>query len=80
MENQETTYTITLQDGSDTWIYAETMYEAFQEALAEYGEGITIRPSWYGEWKCGTQEMAELYGGCYYDKYGNHHRVEQVSA
>lgn len=77
---EETTYTITTPDGVTDYFYADTMLNAYNEALARYGQGIMIRPSWYGEWECGTQELAELYGGCYYDKYGNHHRVEQVRA
>lgn len=77
---QEMTYTIIAPNGVTTFIWADTMFDAYQEALAEYGEGVMIRPSWYGEWDCGTQERAELYGGCYYDAYGKHHRVEKVNA
>lgn len=79
--DQEMTYTITTPDGVTDYFYAETMWDAYQEALAEYGEGITIRPSWYGEWECGTKGLVEKLGyGCYHDAYGKHHRIEKVTA
>lgn len=66
----DTTFTVTTPVGGTSYFYAETMAEAFLEALEEYGEGITIRPAWYGEWECGSEES----GSCWYDKFGVHHR------
>ena len=79
--DQEMTYTVTTPDGITDYFYADTMWDAFQEALAEYGQGITIRPSWYGETDCGTEELVKKRGyGCYHDAYGVHHRIEKVDA
>lgn len=74
---QEQTYTITTPDGVTDFFYAETMWQAFEDAKNQYGEGVTIRPSWYGEWDCGVEGS----GACYYDKYGNHHKsTREVTA
>ncbi len=66
----DTMFTITTPGGISDYYYADTMAEAFIDAHRDYGEGITIRPAWYGEWKCGTKEI----GNCWYDEYGVHHR------
>lgn len=71
---EDTTYTITTPDGSTDFMSGESMWKVFEEAEREYGRGVTIRPSWYGEWDCGTEELArESENGCWYDKYGQHH-------
>ena len=82
MENQELPYTITKQDGNHDYLYAKTMWGAYQEALALYGEGISVRPSFYGEWDCGVARPEEVSSRtrCYYDIYGKHHYVNKVSA
>lgn len=68
MTEQGMTYTVTSPHGQVDFLYADTMWEAYTEALEIYGEGVIIRPSFYGEWKCGTEGK----GSCYYDKFGVH--------
>jgi len=76
-ESQETTYTATTPFGKIDFFYANSMYEAYLEAKATYGDYVTIRPSWYGEWDCGSEELATEKGnGCWYDQYGNHHKMK----
>lgn len=76
---QETTYTAISPDGRMDFIYADTMFEAYTQARDEYGPGVVIRESFYGEWECGTKELALANGGCYYDAYGTHQRVERAN-
>ena len=72
MNDQEMTYTVITPDGVTDFFYADTMFDAYTDATEQYGPGVVIRPSWYGEWKCGSKELAETKGGCYHDAYGNH--------
>lgn len=74
MHEEGMTYTITTPHGQTDFIYADSMWDAYTEAVANYGEAVTIRLSWYGEWKCGTEEL----GACYYDKFGVHHKRENA--
>lgn len=75
-DGQEATYTITTPSGITDFIYGNSMYEAYLEAKELYGEGVSLRPSWYDEWECGSQLQATAKGnGCWYDKYGNHYRM-----
>lgn len=77
MSDQETMYAAIAPNGTTDYFYADSMYEAYLEAKDTYGEGVTIRPSWYGEWKCGSEELATEKGnGCWYDKYGNHYKMK----
>ena len=76
-ESQDATYTITTQSGITDFIYGNSMYEVYLEAKELYGEGVSLRPSWYDEWECGSQLLATAKGnGCWYDKYGNHYRMQ----
>jgi hypothetical protein len=68
MQDQEQTYTVFSPNGVTDFIYADTMFDAWIEAKDLYGDGVTLRPSFYGEWECGTEEI----GACYYDRNGNH--------
>jgi len=65
---QEQTYTVISADGVTDYIYAKSMFAAYIEAHQTYGPGVVIRPSWYGEWDCGTEPG----GPCYYNQYGEH--------
>jgi hypothetical protein len=76
MEDQEMTYTIRTPDGVTDFFYADIMFDAYTDATNEYGPGVTIRPSFYKEWTCGSEELAKTKGGCYYDAYGTHQRIE----
>lgn len=70
---EETTYTIITPDGITDFMSGESMWEVFQEAEREYGKGVTIRPSWYDEWECGSAEIAYKNGhGCWYNEVGEH--------
>ena len=75
-ETQEMFYTLIGPDGEIEWIDAETMYDAYLQGRELYGAGVVIRPTWYGEWDCGTEET----GKCWHDKYGNHVKREEQSA
>lgn len=66
--NEETTYTAISPDGRTDFIYADTMAKAYTQARDEYGPGVLIRESFYGEWKCGSGET----GNCWYTKDGRH--------
>jgi hypothetical protein len=70
--DQETTYTAISPDGRTDFIYADTMFDAYTQAREECGPGVTIRPSFYKEWTCGSEELAQAKGGCYYDAHGTH--------
>lgn len=72
---EEMTYTIIGPDGQIDYVWAETMFEAYEEGIEQFGEGTTIRLSWYKEWNCG---MFEPGSRCGYDKYGNHIRAEEL--
>ena len=72
---QEQTYTVITPDGVTDYMFGLTMWEVYKEAVKQYGEGVVLRPSWYGEWDCGVEGT----GACYYDKYGNH-RFNDYSA
>lgn len=74
-EDQERSYTVTTPDGITDYFYADSMVDAYLDALGHYGDGITIRESWYKEWTCGTYEPGKQ---CGYDKYGNHVTAETV--
>lgn len=77
MTEQEQMYTVETPDGVTDFFYADTMWEAYQDALETYGEGVTIRRSWYKEWTCGSEELARKRGeGCWYDEKGNHLRLQ----
>lgn len=78
-EDQETMYTAITPGGITDFIYADTMLDAYLEATDEYGPGVVIRPSFYKEWTCGSEELARKQGGCYYDAYGNHLRIEAAN-
>ena len=69
-------YTLIGPDGEIEWIDAETMYDAYLQGRELYGAGVVIRPTWYGEWDCGTEET----GKCWHDMYGNHVKREEQSA
>jgi hypothetical protein len=78
MKEQEQSYTVKTPDGVTDFFYADTMWQAYEEALETYGEGVTIRPSWYGEWKCGSEEIARKNGsGCWHDNWGNHYVMKE---
>jgi len=74
MNEEGMTYTAVSPNGVTDFIYADSMFEAYEEALELYGQGVVIRPSWYGEWDCGTESL----GACYYDKFGVHHKRENA--
>jgi hypothetical protein len=76
---EETTYTAISPDGRTDFIYADTMFDAYTEAREEYGPGVVIRESFYKEWTCGSEELAKAKGGCYYDAYGTHQRIERTN-
>jgi hypothetical protein len=70
-------YTGIAPDGAIDFFYADSMYEAYLKAKASYGDGVTIRPSWSGEWDCGAEELVYIKGnGCWYDQYGNHYKMK----
>jgi hypothetical protein len=79
MQDQETTYTAISPDGRTDFIYADTMSDAYTQAREEYGPGVVIRESFYKEWTCGSEELAKTKGGCYYDAYGTHQRIERTN-
>jgi hypothetical protein len=62
------TYTVFAPNGVTDFIFADTMFDAWTEARDLYGDGVTLRPSFYGEWECGTKES----GPCYYEANGEH--------
>ena len=71
-------YTLIGPDGQTNWVDAESMEQAYEMALEQFGQGATLRKTWYGEWDCGTEESVAQRGyGCYYDKYGTHHKIEK---
>ena len=76
---EETTYTAISPDGITDFFFAETMVEAYTQARDEYGPGVLIRESFYKEWTCGSEELAKARGGCYYDAYGTHQRIDRVN-
>jgi len=76
-ETQEMFYTLIGPDGEIEWIDAETMFEAYLQGRELYGPGVVIRPTWYGEWDCGTEEAGSP---CWHDKHGNHVKREEKSA
>jgi hypothetical protein len=73
--DQEMTYTIIGPNGQMSYVWADTMYEAYLEGLEEFGEGTMVRPSWYDEWECGMYREGQR---CGFDKYGNHIRAEEA--
>lgn len=76
-ESEEATYTIVTPDGKTYFMWGYPMYAVYKEALRKHGDGVLIRPSWYGEWDCATEELARKKGeGCWYDKFGNHHKLK----
>jgi hypothetical protein len=74
--DQEMTYTVIGPDGQMNYIWADTMFEAYLEGLEQYGEGTTVRPSFYSEWDCGMFRDGQR---CGFDKYGNHIRASEVA-
>ena len=73
--DQEMTYTVIGPDGQMSYVYADTMYEAYLEGVEQFGDGTMVRPSWYGEWDCGMYREGLR---CGYDKYGNHLRASEL--
>jgi len=73
---EEMFYTIIGPDGQMDYIWADTMFEAYEQGLEKYGKGAMVRPSWYGEWDCGMYEPGRR---CGHDKYGNHIRAEELN-
>ena len=73
--NQEMTYTVIGPDGQMDYIWADTMFDAYQQGLEQYGEGTTVRPSFYKEWTCGMYKEGQR---CGFDKYGNHLRASEL--
>lgn len=65
---QDQFYTVITPDGETDYMSGESMWKVYQDATEQYGRGVVIRPSWYGEWDCGSEEG----GSCYHDKYGTH--------
>lgn len=75
---EETIYTITTAEGYIDFMDGDSMWEVYQEAERIYGKGVTIRPSWYDEWECGSEDLAYENGnGCWYDKFGQHHKLKE---
>jgi hypothetical protein len=72
---EEMFYTIIGPDGQMDYVWAETMFEAYEQGIEQFGEGTSVRLSWYKEWTCG---MFKPGSRCGYDKYGNHIRAEEV--
>lgn len=78
MSEQDAFYTITTAEGYIDFMDGESMWDVYQEAERIYGRGVTIRPSWYGEWDCGSEDLAYENGnGCWYDKFGQHHKLSE---
>ena len=72
---EEMFYTIIGPDGQMDYIWADTMFEAYEQGIEQFGEGTSVRISWYKEWTCGMYKEGAR---CGYDKYGNHIRAEEV--
>lgn len=68
-------YTAFTPDGKIDYFYGDTMEEAYAEALEEYGQGVTIRPSFYKEWICGLYKEGQK---CGYTPDGKHIRAGEV--
>lgn len=62
-------FTVIGPDGESDLIYADDMAKAYEMAVERYGRGAVIRPTWYGEWECGSGPES----ACHYDRYGKHH-------
>ena len=74
--DQEMTYTVIGPDGQMDYIWADTMFDAYQQGLEQYGEGTTVRPSFYKEWTCGMYKEGQR---CGFDKYGMHRTASEVA-
>lgn len=70
-------FTVTAPDGTMDYIDAESFYDAYLAAYDLYGEGVTIRPSFYKEWTCGLYKDGDR---CGYTRDGRHVTAEDMAS
>lgn len=61
-------YKVTSRDGQEDYVDVEDVASAISLGRVMFGPGISARPAFYGEWKCG--------GNCGYNANGQHYWIE----